>query len=80
MMMPKKTYHKLRGRMFEYGITQEEIAEHLGRSKSYVSKRFNCNQQFELSDVYNICGMLDINEKEIHIYFHKKEVMKCLKT
>ena len=67
--MPKKPYHKLRGRMYEYGCTQDIIAEYLGRSKCYINKRFNCVQQFELSDVYGICRLLEINPKDIHVYF-----------
>lgn len=75
MMKPKKPFHKLRGRMYENGVTQEDISEHLGRSKSYFAQRFNCYKPFTLFDVYGICNMLDISEKEVHIYFPKNDVM-----
>ena len=69
MMMPKKPYNKLRAKMFEYGVRQEDIAEIIGKSVAYVSLRFNCKQQFTLSDVYGICRLLEINPKDIHVYF-----------
>lgn len=69
MMMPKKPFHKLRGRMYEYGVTINSIAEHLGKSIAYVSHRFNGKYPFSLSDVYSISRMLDIDKKDIFTYF-----------
>ncbi len=78
MMMPKKPYHRLRGRMYEYGCTQDDVADYLGRSKCYINKRFNRKKQFELSDVYGICKMLEINPKEICSFFPETETQQVV--
>ena len=66
-MLPK--FKKLRGRMYENQVTQEDIAKLLGRSEAYVSMRMTAKQPFDIDEVYKICEYLDVPECEIHIFF-----------
>lgn len=61
---------KLRGRMFECEVTCEDIANLLGRSKSYVSERMtNKRYHWEVEEAYQIMDLLNIPYEEILLYF-----------
>lgn len=66
-------YRKLKSRILEASYTQGEIAENLGMSMSYMSKRFVGKEAFALSHVYAICDMLEIPYSEIPEYFPPDE-------
>jgi len=66
---------KLRGRMKEFDITIEEMAERMKVSTYYLSKRFNGHIPFTAVDIYVICAILEISHDEITDYFPEREVM-----
>lgn len=54
-------YRKLRG------FTQEQLAEKIGVSKSYISKieAENCNKSFSLEILFEIADALEIDIKDL---------------
>ena len=46
----KRKFAKLKGLMLETGITQEEAARIMGRSKTYLSYRLNSRESFTFED------------------------------
>lgn len=59
----------LQKKLFDIEMTQEELSEKIGRSKTYVSFRMTGRREWDLGDVYNICGVLQIKPEEIPLYF-----------
>lgn len=66
-MQPK--YKKLRGRMYENQVTQDELSAVIDKSYGYVSERMTGKKSFRMEDVYSICDYLEIPYSEIYIYF-----------
>jgi transcriptional regulator with XRE-family HTH domain len=57
--------------MFEQEVRQEDIANDLGVSKTYVSRRMTGKDQWELDVVYKVCDILSIPYTEISVYWPK---------
>lgn len=53
------------------GYTNQDIAEHIGRSTDYVSKRFclHNNKPFNLKEAYAILDLVGIPRERIFEYF-----------
>ena len=66
-----RPYHKLKCRMFEQEVRQEDIAKDLGVSKTFVSRRMTGKDQWELDVVYKVCDILAIPYTEISVYWPK---------
>ena len=64
-----KSYAKLRGRMAELEATNEDLANHIGRSKTYVSNRMTRNSSWTIDEVYKILNFLELPQNEIFTYF-----------
>lgn len=67
-----KPYAKLRGRMAELEVTGEMLANHIGRSTTYVSNRMIRNSRgysWTVDEVYKILNFLEIPQSEIFTYF-----------
>lgn len=64
-----KAYAKLRGRMAELEVTGEALSLYLGKSKVFVSNRFNNRQSWDIDDVYKILDYLELPLSEIYTYF-----------
>ncbi|MCM1330021.1 MAG: DUF739 family protein [Ruminococcus sp.] len=64
-----KPYAKLRGRMAEMEVTGEDLANHIERSKTYVSNRLTHSYSWSIDEVYKILDFLEIPESEIFTYF-----------
>jgi transcriptional regulator with XRE-family HTH domain len=47
------------------GITQEQLAEKLGKPQSFVSKYENCERRLDVMEFLEICKFLGTNPKEI---------------
>ena len=61
-MREDKPYYELRKEMYAKGVTQQDIAEELGRGDTYVSSRFSGKGQhgFTIEDAYTILDMLEL--------------------
>lgn len=66
-----KTYHKLKCRMFERGVTQHDIAAEIGVTQAWVNRRFTNRTPWSLQDVYAVCDILAIPYSEIGSYWPK---------
>ena len=66
-----RLYHRLKCKMFEQEVTQEDMAKEMGVSRTFVSRRMNGKDQWELDVVYKVCDMLEIPYTEIYTYFPK---------
>ena len=62
-------YSKLRGRMRERGLTQEEVAIGSQMSPSTFSLKLNNQSNFSQDDICNIANILEIPHVEIGVYF-----------
>ncbi|MGL4483550.1 MAG: helix-turn-helix domain-containing protein [Anaerovoracaceae bacterium] len=62
--------NKLKGKMAEAGINQNELADKMGLSRNSVSRKLTGSSEFTLSEAEKICIILDINEPK-GIFFEK---------
>ena len=58
-------WNKLKGRMFERGITQTDIVKAIGRGVNYVCTRINGHKPWTSTEIAEICKTLDIPQDEI---------------
>lgn len=65
----KFDYSKLRGRMREKGLTQEEVAISSEMSPSTFSLKLNNQSNFSQDDICNLSDVLEIPHIEIGVYF-----------
>lgn len=65
----KYNYSKLLGKIKECGFTQESLAKAIGINKGTLNLKLNNNAVFTISEVDNICRLLDISKNEIGDYF-----------
>ena len=67
-------YNKLKGRLKEKGITQERLAQIIGRDKSTISLRLNNQSLFVQDEIDKIIKALEIPASEIEAYFFTNKV------
>ena len=67
---------KLKGKMAEEGINQQDLGELIQRSQTYISERINCKSSFDMDEIYSICDWLHIPYSEIPQYFPPISKMK----
>ena len=72
----KFNYSKLRGRIREMGITQEQIAVKIGAGEATLSKKLNNKCHFYQPEIAKICDILNIADEEVGLYFFTPEVEK----
>lgn len=65
----KYNYSKLLGRIKECGLTQEQLANAIGKNKSTISAKVNNQFSFTQEEMDAICKVLDISNDEIGEYF-----------
>ena len=65
----KYNYSKLLGRIKECGLTQETLANAIGKNKSTISSKLNGRYPFTAKDIDDICRVLNISNAEIGEYF-----------
>lgn len=75
-----RPYSKLRGRMTEYGYTQETLADKIGLSQPAFGLRLTYKASWRLSEIYQLMDILGIPITEVETYFPKKEVMRSKKN
>lgn len=66
-----RPYHKLKCRMYEQEVTQTDLAQEMGVSITYISRRMTGKDQWELDVVYKVCDLLEIPYTEIAAYWPK---------
>lgn len=62
-------YGKLRGKIKEVCGTQDVFAEKLGIGRVTLSQRLNNQSEFSQDEIYRTCDILNIEKKEIPLYF-----------
>jgi DNA-binding XRE family transcriptional regulator len=62
-------HKKLRGRFVEYGYNLKTAANELGISRYSLTNKMNWNTEFSISEVFNICKLVNIGADEIEIFF-----------
>lgn len=65
-------YSKLLGRIKEFGLTQERLAEAIGRDKSTLTLKLGGRSAFTQREIDGICKVLNISNDEIGDYFFAK--------
>lgn len=66
--------NKLKGRMVELGITQDEMAKELNIAQSTLNLKLNGKRPMQISEAEAISNMLKINAGEFGIYFFSLEI------
>ena len=62
-------YSKLLGRVREYGLTQKDVAAHIGVRATTLSMKLNNKARFTAIEIDAICKLLDIAKEDIGAYF-----------
>ena len=62
-------YSKLLGRVREFGLTQKDVAAHIGVRATTLSLKLNNKAKFTASEIDAICRLLDIAKEDIGAYF-----------
>ena len=69
-------YNKLRGRIKENGLTQEDLAKFINVNPATLSLKLNNASEFTQSEIRNICDLLGISGQEVSDYFFTRMVQK----
>lgn len=67
--MRKRKFSKLKGLLFANSLTQEDVAQLLGRGRNYVSRRMNGQESWTFEDAAAMAGCLNIPRAEWADYF-----------
>lgn len=59
--MPEMDYRKLRARMCECGLTQQELASRIGISEGQLSRKLAGLYAFKQSEMIAICRVLSLD-------------------
>lgn len=71
--MPEMDYRKLRARMCECGLTQQELAGKIGISEGQLSQKLAGRYAFKQSEMIAICRVLALDLSAIpEIFFCPK--------
>nr|DAF67498.1 MAG TPA: Protein of unknown function (DUF739) [Caudoviricetes sp.] len=72
--MKKYNYNKLKGRMREWGYTQEEFAKAIGICTVSLNRKLGNKQDFRQGEILRSCEVLNIFADEIPDYFFNPEL------
>ena len=70
--MSRRKFHLLKALLYEKELTQDDLAEGLGKSRSYIEGRFNGRFPFNVDEVIYISQLLEIPDTEWRKYFTEK--------
>lgn len=62
-------YNKLRGKIRECGLTQEDLAKKINVAPTTLSLKLNNSSEFTQSEIRAICTLLNISGTELESYF-----------
>ena len=61
-------FSKLKGKMAECGYTSGKMADEIGISRTSFSLKFNGKREFTLSEIINICRVLNITDANPYFF------------
>lgn len=73
-------YNKLRGRIKEICLTNEEFAKRMGLSLAAISNKLNNKSQWTQPEIFKAVAVLMINSSDIPAYFFTPAVQKSEPT
>ena len=73
-------YNKLRGRIKEICLTNEEFAKRMGLSLAAISNKLNNKSQWTQPEIFKAVAVLMINSSDIPAYFFTPLVQKTEPT
>jgi hypothetical protein len=76
--MPKP-FSELRARFVLKGFYQQDIAKKINCCNTVMTKKLYGERPFTMPEVYKMCELLDIADKEIPLYFPRKEMTSLMK-
>lgn len=62
-------YNKIKSKITENGLTQEDLAKKVGINVSTLSQKFNNQSEFKQSEMIAILRVLGVPMSEIESYF-----------
>lgn len=71
-------YAKLKGRMYELELNQNEIARRTGMTAAQLSSRMHGHVCFSLDEMYRIGDVLGIPDAELIIFFPRGKTVQSL--
>ncbi len=69
-------YSKLKGKIRELGITQNEYARYIGITEQSLILRFKNKRRFRQEEMQKTMELFDEPIKNVHIYFFTQKVQK----
>ena len=69
-------YSKLKGKIRELGLTQQDFAEALGITNQTLTLRFNNKRPFRQDEIDKAMVLFKEPLENIHVYFFTKKVQK----
>jgi putative transcriptional regulator len=63
--MEKQIYNRIKGALADAGVSNKELAEHLGVSEHTVSRWCTNDQQPSIKDLFRIADFLQINVQDL---------------
>ena len=66
--------NKVRGRMVEKGMTQQDAANYLGIAQATFSQKINNVRPMDLNEAEKLAEFLDITDSEFALFFLAKPV------
>lgn len=65
----KFNYRRLKAERIAKGFTGDYVAEQMGISKSYYSKKENAKSPLDVDEFAEILTILGVSNSELHIFF-----------
>ena len=69
-------YSKIKGKIRELGLTQDEFAKYIGITQQTLSKRFENSRPFTQPEIDKTMKLFQEPLENIHKYFFTKKVQK----
>lgn len=73
-MKRNRKFSHLYGAMARFGVTVEELAQRMGKSKTYVQHRLSGEIPWSIADCYKILRMFGEDPSLIQVWFPENEV------
>lgn len=70
------SFSRLKGRMKEYGQTQQSLSNHLCLTVTTLNRKLNGKYDFTWGEIVKICKFLNISESEVGKYFFVETLRK----
>lgn len=66
----KDVINKLEGYLKFKDVSKKKLAELWGKNEAYIYRRFSGEVEFTLSDIWDLCRILKLNQEEkVDIFF-----------